>query len=219
LTRTGDFVHLSVADTGPGIPQDIRSHLFEPFHTTKPTGSGTGLGLSIVYGAIKQADGWVTTNSPPGAGAVFDIFLPRCLDEPSAPAMPTHLPVQVCSGTVLVVEDEPVVCAVTQALLTRSGCAVLTAGDGASALAMFREHGNDVDLILLDMTMPGMTTGEIVQAIRAIDAHLPVLLTSGYTSSDTVKRMLAEGTVQGFLPKPYELHELLSTINQLLQRT
>ena len=111
------------------------------------------------------------------------------------------------------------VCAVAQALLTRSGCAVLAAPDGASALATFREHGNDVDLILLDMTMPGMTTDEIVQAIRAIDTHVPVLLTSGYTSSDTVKRMLDEGIVQGFLPKPYELTELLSTINQLLQRT
>jgi PAS domain S-box-containing protein len=217
-TRTGDFVHLSVTDTGPGIPPEIRSHLFEPFHTTKPTGSGTGLGLSIVYGAIKQADGWVTADSPQGAGTVFDIFLPRCLDEPSAPAMPIHLPIQVCSGTVLVVEDEPVVCAVAQALLTRSGCAVLAAPDGASALATFREHGNDVDLILLDMTMPGMTTDEIVQAIRALDRKVPILLNSGYTSNDTVKRMLAEGTVQGFLPKPYELHELVNTINQLMKR-
>jgi PAS domain S-box-containing protein len=231
FARTGDFVHLSVADTGAGIPPEIRSHLFEPFHTTKPAGSGTGMGLSIVYGAIKQAGGWVTADSPspedvcsirgafPGVGTVFDIFLPRCLDEPSSPTAPIHLSANVCSGTILVVEDEPVVSAVTQALLTRSGCTVLTAGDGASALATFREHGNDVDLILLDMTMPGMTTDDIVRAIHDINAHVPVLLTSGYTSSDTVKRMLAEGTVQGFLPKPYELHELLSTINQLLQRT
>ncbi|RIE17591.1 PAS domain S-box protein [Candidatus Cryosericum septentrionale] len=228
--RTGEFVHLSVADTGVGIPPEIRSHLFEPFHTTKPIGSGTGMGLSIVYGAIKQAGGWVTADSPPpedicsirgalsGAGTVFGIFLPRCLDEPSAPAVPIHLPVQVCSGTVLVVEDEPVVCAVTQALLMRSGCAVLTAGDGASALATFRERQGTIDLVLLDMTMPGMTTDDVVHAMRATDPHVPILLTSGYTSGDTVKRMLAEGTVQGFLPKPYELQELLSTINQLLER-
>jgi PAS domain S-box-containing protein len=216
--RAGHFVHLSVADTGAGIPPEIRSHLFEPFHTTKPIGSGTGMGLSIVYGAIKQAGGWVTADSPPGAGTVFDIFLPRCLNKPSAPAVPIHLPVQVCSGTVLVVEDEPVVCAVTQALLMRSGCAVLTAGDGASALATFRERQGTVDLILLDMTMPGMTTDDIVRAMRAVDAHIPILLTSGYTSGDTVKHMLAEGTVQGFLPKPYELQELLSIINQLMKQ-
>jgi two-component system, cell cycle sensor histidine kinase and response regulator CckA len=228
--RAGHFVHLSVADTGAGIPPEIRSHLFEPFHTTKPIGSGTGMGLSIVYGAIKQAGGWVTADSPSpedicsirgalsGAGTVFDIFLPRCLDEPSVPAVPTHLPIQVCSGTVLVVEDEPVVCAVTQALLMRSGCTVLTAGDGASALNVLLDHPVGIDLVLLDMTMPGMTTDDIIRAIRDIDAHVPILLTSGYTSGDTVKHMLAEGTVQGFLPKPYELQELLSIINQLLGR-
>jgi two-component system, cell cycle sensor histidine kinase and response regulator CckA len=218
FARTGDFVHLSVADSGPGIPPEIRSHLFEPFHTTKPTGYGTGLGLSVVYGAIKQANGWVTADSPPGAGTVFDIFLPRCLDKPSAKAVPDRITANVCSGTILVVEDEPVVCAVTQALLTRSGCAVLTAGDGASALAIVREHPGTADLVLLDMTMPGMTTQEIVLALRALTPSVPILLTSGYASSDTVKRMLEEGTVQGFLPKPYKLKELLSTINQLLER-
>jgi CheY-like chemotaxis protein len=230
FARTGDFVHLSVADNGPGIVPEIRAHLFEPFHTTKPVGSGTGLGLSIVYGAIKQAGGWVTADSPPpedvcsirgvlpGAGTVFDIFLPRCLDEPSATAVPAGFAANVCSGTILVVEDEPVVSAVAQALLTRSGCAVLTAGDGASALATFREHPGTVNLILLDMTMPGMTTQEIVLALRALSPSVPILLTSGYTSGDTVKRMLDEETVQGFLAKPYELHELLSTINRLLER-
>ena len=230
FARTGDFVQLSVADTGPGISDEIRQHLFEPFFTTKPEGHGTGLGLSIVYGATKQAGGWVTADSPPledvcsiqgvpsGAGTVFDIFLPRCLDEPSAPAVPDPLVVNVCSWTILVVEDEPVVCAVTQTLLTRSGCAVLTAANGASALATLRERHGTVDLVLLDMTMPGITTYDIIRAIRDIDAHVPILLTSGYTSSDTVKRMLDEGTVQGFLPKPYELHELLSIINQLMKR-
>ena len=117
------------------------------------------------------------------------------------------------------VEDEPIVCAVAQALLSRSGYTVLTAPDGASALATFREHGNDVNLILLDMTMPGMTIDEIVQAIRALDRKVPILLNSGYTSNDTVKRMLAEGTVQGFLGKPYTLGELVSTIDQLMKRT
>jgi DNA-binding response OmpR family regulator len=90
--------------------------------------------------------------------------------------------------------------------------------DGASALSVLREHLTGIGLILLDMIMPGMTTDDIVQKVRAIDVHVAILLTSGYTSGDTVKRMLEEGTVQGFLPKPYELQELLSTINQLLER-
>jgi signal transduction histidine kinase/CheY-like chemotaxis protein len=219
LARIGEFVHLSVADTGPGIPDEIREHLFEPFRTTKPIGSGTGLGLSIVYGAVKQADGWVTAGTAVGGGTVFDIFLPRCLEEPSASGVASASAAGVCSGTVLVVEDEPVVCAVAQALLTRSGCTVLTAINGDSAVAALREHVGAIDLVLLDMTMPGMSTDDIVWAIRAIDAHVPILLTSGYTSGDTVTGMLGNGAVQGFLAKPYDLHELMDSVQTLLQDT
>jgi PAS domain S-box-containing protein len=219
LARIGEFVHLSISDTGPGIPEEIREHLFEPFRTTKPAGSGTGLGLSIVYGAVKQAAGWVTADSPTGGETVFDIFLPRCLDDPTASGVPpVQVSVQVCSGTVLVVEDEPVVSAVAQSLLTRSGCTILTAGDGESALRALQEHQGTIDLILLDMTMPGMTTQEIIPALRALSASVPILLTSGYTSSDIVKQMLEEGTVQGFLAKPYEVHELLDSVQKLLHR-
>jgi len=264
--RTGEFVHLSVTDTGPGMSSEVMQHLFEPFHTTKPTGSGTGLGLSIVYGAVKQADGWITAVSTEGvgrtvpqkhpseaplrstpqigrtssggleehprgdwknirggigqtcSGATFDIYLPRCLEEPIQSVTPSPLSVNAGSGTVLVVEDEPIVCAVAQAFLSRSGYTVLTAPDGASALNVLRDHLAGIGLILLDMTMPGMTTGEAVQAIRVLDPTVPILLNSGYTSNDTVKRMLDEGTVQGFLPKPYELHELLEKVQELLHR-
>jgi CheY-like chemotaxis protein len=216
--RTGEFVHLSVSDTGPGIPPAILEHLFEPFHTTKPAGSGTGLGLSIVYGAVKQADGWITGVSTEGVGTTFDIYLPRCLEEPTQSFTPSSLSVSVGSGTVLVVEDEPVVCAVAQALLSRSGYTVLTAPDGASALDVLRDHLAGIGLILLDMTMPGMTTVEIVQDIRVLDPAVPILLNSGYTSNDTVKQMLDEGTVQGFLGKPYELSQLLEKIQQMLHR-
>jgi PAS domain S-box-containing protein len=219
LARIGEFVHLSVADTGPGIPAEIREHLFEPFRTTKPAGSGTGLGLSIVYGAVKQAGGWVTADSPAGGGTSFDIFLPRCLSRAEPIRKPGPAVEYALHETILVVEDEPVVSAVAQALLTRSGCTVLTAGDGASALEAVRKHPGTIDLILLDMSMPGMTTQEIVPALRALNPAVPILLNSGYTSSDTVKQMLEEGTVQGFLGKPYEPHQLLHTIAQLLQTT
>jgi len=218
FARTGEFVHLSVTDTGPGIPPVILEHLFEPFHTTKPVGSGTGLGLSIVYGAVKQAGGWITAASTEGVGATFDIYLPRCLEEPMQSFAPSPILANAGSGTILVVEDEPVVCAVAQALLSRSGYTVLTAPDGASALDVLRDHPAGIGLILLDMTMPGMTTDEVVLAIRALDSMVPILLNSGYTSNNIVKQMLEEGSVQGFLGKPYELKELLSTIDQLMKR-
>jgi CheY-like chemotaxis protein len=218
FARTGEFVHLSVTDTGPGMSSEVMQHLFEPFYTTKPIGSGTGLGLSIVYGAVKQAGGWITAVSTEGVGVTFDIYLPRCLEESVQSFTPSPLPVNAGSGTILVVEDEPVVCAVAQALLSRSGYTVLTAPDGASALNVLREHPAGIGLILLDMTMPGMTTGEVVQAIRALDPTVPILLNSGYTSNGVVKQMLAEDSVQGFLGKPYDLDQLLNTINQLMKR-
>ncbi|MDO9099358.1 MAG: PocR ligand-binding domain-containing protein, partial [Caldisericota bacterium] len=209
--RMGEFVHLSVVDTGPGIPPEVMEHLFEPFYTTKPVGSGTGLGLSVVYGAVKQAGGWITAGSAKGtanstppieqpcSGATFDVYLPRCLEEPRRSFAPLSSPVSADSGVVLVVEDEPVVRTVTRSLLTRSGYRVMTAANGSEAVDTVLQHPREIDLVLLDMTMPGMTASEVVQAIRALDPAVPILLNSGYTSSDAVKNMLKEGSVQGFL--------------------
>jgi CheY-like chemotaxis protein len=230
FARTGEFVHLSVTDTGPGMSSEVMQHLFEPFYTTKPIGSGTGLGLSVVYGAVKQAGGWITAVSTEGigrtaprigqtcSGATFDIYFPRCLEEPTQSFTPSPLSVDVPGGTVLVVEDEPIVRTVTETLLSRSGYTVLTAPDGASALNVLRDHPVGIGLILLDMTMPGMTNGEVVRAIRALDPTVPVLLNSGYTSNGAVKQMLEEGSVQGFLGKPYDLDQLLEKVQMLLHR-
>jgi CheY-like chemotaxis protein len=219
FARTGEFVHLSVTDTGPGMSSEVMQHLFEPFYTTKPMGAGTGLGLSVVYGAVKQANGWITVTSMPGIATTFDIYLPRCLKEPMQPSAPRSIPVSASGSTVLVVEDEPIVCAVAQALLGKSGYAVLTAGDGASALNVLHEHPTGIGLILLDMTMPGMTTNEIVRAVRAVDRRVPILLNSGYALSETVRQMLEEGSVQGFLDKPYTPGELTDKVQELLQRS
>jgi PAS domain S-box-containing protein len=217
FARTGEFVHLSITDTGPGIPPEILEHLFEPFHTTKPAGFGTGLGLSIVYGAVKQAGGWITAVSTEGVGTTFDIYLQHCLDQPGKGVARASSAVNAGHGTVLVVEDEPVVCTVAQAFLNRGGYTVLTAPDGDSALNILREHLADIGLILLDMTMPGLTTSEIVRAIRALDTAVPILLNSGYTSNGAIKQMLKEGSVQGFLPKPYEPKQLMESVKQLLR--
>ena len=240
--RAGEFVHLSVTDTGPGMSSEVMQHLFEPFYTTKPIGSGTGLGLSVVYGAVKQAGGWITAVSAEGvgkntpriertssgeptphigqtcSGATFDIYLPRCLEERIPSFAPRPILAVAGSGTVLVVEDEPVVCAVAQALLSRSGYTVLTAPNGASALKVLLDHPVGIGLILLDMTMPGMTTGEVVQAIRVLDPRIPILLNSGHAPNGTVNQMLEEGTVQGFLGKPYTLGELVGKVQELLHR-
>jgi PAS domain S-box-containing protein len=219
FARTGEFVVLSVADTGPGIAPEALQHIFEPFFTTKPVGGGTGLGLSIVYGAAHQIGGWITVQSDPGQGALFEVYLPRLVGQLPPAAVARRAVARPCIGTVLVVEDEPVVSAVVQALLSRAGYNVLVAADGASAVHALEAHGSDVDLILLDMTMPGMTTEEILAEVRRLYPMLPVLLTSGYTSSDAVKHMLADGIVQGFLAKPYETQVLFATVARLMRTT
>jgi len=219
FARTGEFVVLSVADTGPGISPEVLPHIFEPFFTTKSMGSGTGLGLSIVYGAAHQTGGWITVQSDPGQGALFEVYLPRLVGQLPPAAVATRAVARPCIGTVLAVEDEPVVSAVVQALLSRAGYNVLVAADGASAVHALEAHRSDVDLILLDMTMPGMTTEEILGEVRRLYPMLPVLLTSGYASSDAVKRMLADGIVQGFLAKPYETEVLFVTVARLIRTT
>jgi two-component system cell cycle sensor histidine kinase/response regulator CckA len=218
FARTGEFVRLSFTDTGTGMSSEIMQHLFEPFYTTKPMGSGTGLGLSVVYGAVKKAGGWITAVSTEGVGATFDIYLPRCLEEATQPCTPASTPVNPGSETVLVVEDEPIVCAVAQALLSRSGYTVLTASNGTSGVNALRDHPAGIGFVLLDMTMPGMTTGDIVQSMRTLDPTIPIVLTSGHAANDTVKKMLDEGQVQGFLGKPYDMEQLLARVQSLIHR-
>ncbi len=120
-------------------------------------------------------------------------------------------------GTVLVVEDEEIVRTVTAAMVNRSGCTALTAENGASALHVLQEHQGSVNLILLDMTMPGMTTQEIIPALRAIAPAIPIVLASGFTSSGEIQRMLEDGTVQGFLGKPYPMSELIEMLNRTIR--
>jgi len=214
--RSGEFVVISVRDTGPGIPDEIVPRLFEPFQTTKPFGQGTGLGLSIVYGAMKQAGGWIVVDSAPDSGARFDLYLPRCL-EPATLAPAVQAPgFGEGRGTILVVEDEPVVQRVVSSILVRSGYEVLVAWDGAQALELLRTRAAEVDLVLTDMTMPGMTAQEIVDGLRTLNADVPILLNSGNAPGAMVKQMLDEGRVQGFLAKPYDVRQLREAVAGLL---
>ncbi len=214
--RSGEFLLIRVQDTGPGLPEEILQHLFEPFQTTKPIGVGTGLGLSIVYGAIKHAGGWIAVKSTPGVGARFDLYLPRSLAAPESAPLPPPSSQAARSARILVVEDEPVVQNVVSRLLQRRGHEVILARDGAHALELLmREHAT-LDLVLLDMTMPGLTTEEILGRLRALAPNLPVLLNSGNAAGEAVKAMIEKGLVQGFLAKPFDMRGLNEKVESLL---
>ncbi len=215
--RAGEYVLLNVIDSGEGISDEVRQHLFEPFFTTKPVGRGTGLGLSVVYGAVHQAGGWILVDTVVGQGSSFSIYLPRCLEQvqPAAESR-TTITHRGNNETVLIVDDEELILQLTRRMLEHTGYQVITASDGPSALSII-EQGQHADLILLDMTMPGMTGDQVLWKLRERGCTVPVLISSGYSLSGGIQGLVgAPGGADGFLPKPYNVHELTETVHALL---
>jgi len=213
--RPGDFVGLRVADTGPGIPPEVRQRIFEPFFTTKGPGKGTGLGLAIVYGIVRQHQGWINCASEPGQGTRFDIFLPRHAGHAVPPRVPT--PAQVAPGqgeTVLLVDDEPLIRNLGRAILQRSGYRVLLAEDGLQALEMYRGAPDSIDLVLLDLSMPRLSGRDTLRQLRLIRPTVRAVLSSGY-SPEQVEMTRDEDTL-GFVTKPYHPQELARAVRAAL---
>jgi two-component system cell cycle sensor histidine kinase/response regulator CckA len=217
----GDLALIEVADDGPGIPPAVLGSIFEPFFTTKAAGEGTGLGLATVYGIVKQADGWIVAASPPGAGAVFRIFLPAYLPrlslEPTAAAPPRRRPRDLSgAGRILFVEDEDRVRDVAARLLRDRGYDVIEARDGEEALELARANAGRIDLMISDVSMPGMDGPALLKAARPFLAAAPVMFISGYAESE-FSDLLEGETGISFLPKPLRLQSLAERVKERLQ--
>jgi signal transduction histidine kinase/CheY-like chemotaxis protein len=215
----GDYVVVSVSDTGTGIPEDLLSKVFEPFFTTKPHGKGTGLGLSQVYGFIKQSGGQVRIASAPNSGTTVSLYLPKAVGAAPAEAQdtgPAPVPVPAPRGrlhVVLVVEDEPAVRAFSVEALRELGFEVLEAADAAAALSVVGQRA-DVDLVFSDIGLPGTDGRTLAGSIAAIRPHVRVLLTSGY------ENQIADAVLAGgfpLLPKPFTVEELSRKIAEVLR--
>lgn len=212
----GDYVVVSVSDTGSGMSPDILARVFEPFFTTKPVGEGTGLGLSQVYGFAKQSNGFVTLDSEPGRGTTVVIHLPRTfVSKTAAPgAVATEEPRG--RGVILVVEDDPAVRAVASGMLRDLGYQVREADTAPAALDSIDRDG-PVDLVFSDVIMPGGMNGvELARELARRRPDLPVLLTSGYTAQRFPNATAEDLLV---LRKPYTLHDLSKAITEALRRT
>ena len=213
----GTYVCLDVRDTGSGIAPEHLSHIFEPFFTTKQVGKGTGLGLATVYGIVKQHGGWIDVESEPAKGSAFRIYFPVAGDSSSEPkTAPADLELPTGVETILVVEDESAVRLLVSNLLQRCGYTVLTAASGVAALDIWKEHKDQVQLLLTDMIMPGGMTGrELAENLRAENPLLKVIYTSGY-STDILEK--ASTLVDGFnfLQKPYQSQKLAQTVRACL---
>ncbi len=209
----GRWMRLTVEDTGCGMDAETLSHAFEPFFTTKERGKGTGLGLSMVYGIVRQSDGHLQVTSVPGKGTAFRVYLPRTDEKRTSGVRPSVLS-RRGTETVLVVEDEPSVRNLVQAVLQAKGYAVLIANDGAGALDVVEEHPDAIHVLLTDMVMPGMNGRELAALVSTRHPSIKVILMSGYTS-DVPADLGAEGGPV-FLSKPFTEQTLTAKLREVL---
>jgi len=216
--RAGEFVCLSVSDTGTGMTPEVRARIFEPFFTTKDVGKGTGLGLATVYGIVRQHQGWIEVHSEPGRGSLFRVFLPYSTSVGEAPErhVVDATPVPGGTETILVVEDEPPLRHLVRTILTRLGYQVLEAPSGAAALRVWREHAERIDLLLTDMVMPDRVSGrELALRLHEERPSLPVIYITGYNPEMAGRDfVLHEGV--NYVPKPFTPRKLGTTIRAIL---
>ncbi|MEY2668995.1 MAG: hypothetical protein RJA59_1633, partial [Pseudomonadota bacterium] len=198
---------------------EVVARVFEPFFTTKDPGKGTGLGLSTVFGIVRQSQGFVGVASAPGAGATFDVFLPRDTSRPVAvPSGSDGVPARVASGEViLVVEDEERVRSLLVSQLAARGYAVLSAADGREGLQIAERREERIDVLLADVVMPRMSGPELARQLRASHPETSVLFMSGY-AEEAVLDGGAPGAEGAFIGKPFEIDALEARIRELLER-
>jgi CheY-like chemotaxis protein len=214
--RAGDFVRLSVADTGVGISEEIKARLFEPFFTTKGPGQGTGMGLATVFGIAQQNGGWVEVESEPQTGAVFRVYWPLPVEQQPTSVLPrAHISVPRGRETVLVVEDEGGVRGLVCRILRGGGYEVLEACGGGEALALCSQESRPIQLLISDLVMPHISGPELVQRVAEYQADLKVLYISGYVDTEQIPRELIDSGVP-LLQKPFSPQELLRAVRELL---
>ena len=218
-TTPGLYVWLSVSDTGCGMDKETITQIFDPFYTTKEIGKGTGLGLASVYGIVKNHRGVITCESTLGKGTTFSVYLP------ALPATGPVQPVVDRSGrsgllgneTLLLVDDEEAILDAVQEILELYGYKVKTASTGEEALRIYREEGDNIDLVVMDIGMPGMGGQKAVAELLDYDARVKVVIASGYSSSAAIKGSLGLKD-DHYLHKPYQVSDLLKTVRLILDK-
>jgi two-component system, cell cycle sensor histidine kinase and response regulator CckA len=221
----GDYVRLSVSDSGEGLTPEAQERLFEPFYTTRQSGAVSGLGMALVFGIVEEHDGWIECQSEVGHGTQFDIYLPRYgqnTERPAAAPAPTPTPAKASTmaaatktATILLADDEPMIRDLTTNILQRYGYQVLLAEDGLQALEIYERERDRIDLVILDLTMPRLSGDDTCRRLLALDPKCQILLSSGYFPEDLT---LIDPRVFGFLSKPYRHEELVSTVRAALEQ-
>ncbi|RDS89856.1 response regulator [Pseudomonas fluorescens] len=215
--KPGDYVELSVSDTGCGIPESLLGRVFDPFFTTKPIGQGTGLGLSMIYGFARQSRGHVTLHSEVGKGTTVSLFLPRFVGEitPDVTVDPALLPIANRGETVLIVEDDPAVRVLVSQVLSELGYAFVEAGDADSALPII-ESSQRIDLMISDVGLPGMNGRQLAEIGRQIRPDLKVLFITGYAEHAAVRGGFLDPGMQ-LITKPFTFDLLTAKVREMIR--
>ncbi|MEX0625370.1 MAG: ATP-binding protein [Chloroflexota bacterium] len=212
----GPYVMIAVSDTGSGMSDEVREHVFEPFYTTKEGSGGTGLGLATVYGVVKQSGGSIGVYSEPGSGAAFKVYLPRVFETPET-AAPSSVEPEVPAGTetILVAEDDEAVRTIAVLALSRAGYRVLAADSGPMALQISADHAGAIDLLVTDVVMREMSGRQLAEELGRLRPEMPVLYMSGYTENTIVHHGVLDPEVE-FLAKPFTPTALVSKVREVL---
>ncbi len=209
--KPGRYVKISITDNGIGMDRATQEKIFEPFFTTKEMGRGTGLGLASVYGIMKNHGGFIDVYSEKGVGTTFKLYFPA--SEKEAPVIES-----IVKGNerILLVDDEKMIIDVARKMLERLGYMIITAGNGKEAIRLYQENKDKIDMIILDMIMPGMNGDEVFDRLKAINPEVRVLLSSGYSINGQAVHILEKGCM-GFIQKPFDLQKLSHKIREVLE--
>ena len=214
--RPGDYLLLSVSDTGVGMEEKIQARMFEPFFTTKGIDMGSGLGLSVVYGIVKNHGGHIDCESVPGRGTTFRLYWPATDEAPAAASSGSAVMEAGRGETVLLVDDEAAVRGLVEEILSRFGYRVLTAPSGEKALRVFEKHRAEIAVVILDLIMPGMGGMRCLEELLRTAPELKVLVASGYSAGQSARDALNLGARE-FVSKPYSVRELLRVVKSALE--
>lgn len=210
----GEFVFIEACDSGCGMDKETQQRIFDPFFTTKEMGSG--LGLAALLGIVRSHAGALSLHSEPGRGSCFKIYFPalkgEAIETLAEQTGQYELPVSL-RGTVLLVDDEPAVRAVASRILQREGITVITADDGEVGLSLLQKHGDEIALVILDLTMPRLDGEQTFHLMHARHPEIPILMSSGFSESEAAERLFAHG-LAGFVRKPYTRKALLQAVSQ-----
>ncbi len=210
----GRYVKITITDTGIGIDKDTQERIFEPFFTTKEMGRGTGLGLASVYGIIKSHGGYINVYSELDQGTTFTIYLPASGKEAVEDAEVTG-DIIIGSGTILLIDDEKLILEVGRELLEELGYTVLPAMSGQEAIEIFQKEQNTIDMIIMDMIMPGMSGSETFDRLKEIKQDVRILLSSGYSVNGQATKILKRGC-DGFIQKPFNMNQLAEKVHKIM---